>query len=272
MTNELSPQIAKVVALRKETPDVKTFTIRGEKGLPFTYMPGQCAMVSLPSVGEAMFSITSSPTQADMEFSIKRVGLLTEALHKLAPGQAVGVRGPYGNGFPVEMLKGKDLLFIGGGIGLAPLRSLINYCLDNRADYGQVDIIYGARSPQDLVFTDELFERWPKIEGVQVRTTVDVGDETWNGPVGVVTKLLEELNPDPQGRIAITCGPPIMIKFVLLTLAKLGYSDDQIITTLEKRMKCGIGKCGRCNIGGKYICVDGPVFTLAQLRELPDEL
>lgn len=257
----------------RETPDVKTFRVVAEDGGElFDYKPGQCAMVSLFPVGEALFSITSTPTRKGfIEFSIKETGMVTRALHEISPGTKIGVRGPYGNGFPIDFLKGKDLLFIGGGIGLAPLRSLINYCLDNRDDFGRVDIVYGARSSKDLVQKVELFENWPKAKDTHVHLTVDVASDDWDGHVGFVPAFLEELNPSPEGKATITCGPPIMIKFVLQSLAKMGYKPENIITTLEMKMKCGIGKCGRCNIGDKYVCKSGPVFSLAELQTMPNE-
>lgn len=271
--NPLFPVKAIVEEVRRETPDVKTFRVVPAKGETlFDYQPGQCAMVSLFPVGEALFSITSSPTRKGfIEFSIKETGMLTRALHQIEPGQVIGVRGPYGNGFPYEMMKGKDLLFIGGGIALAPLRSLINFCMDNRDDYGKIDIVYGARSAKDLVQTVELFENWPKVKDTAVHLTVDVASEDWAGNVGFVPAFLEQLNPDPAGKVTITCGPPIMIKFVLQSLAKMNYKPEDIITTLEMKMKCGVGKCGRCNIGDKYVCKSGPVFSLAELQQMPNE-
>lgn len=268
--NPLLPEMCKITKIIDETPDVKTFHVTGEQGKPFVPMPGQLAMLSLVPVGEAMFSIT---WQGDdyLEFSIKRVGVMTDALHEVEEGQAVGIRGPYGNGFPVDIMKGKDMLFIGGGIGLAPLRSLINHCVVNRNDFGKLDVIYGSRSPADLVFKYDLFDNWLKVKDMDVHVTVDRGDDDWKGNVGFVPAYLEQLNPSPEGKIAVVCGPPIMIKFVLQSLDKMGYNDEQIITTLEMRMKCGIGKCGRCNIGSNFICLDGPVFNLAQLKKLPPE-
>jgi len=268
--NPLLPQVGEIIEIIEETPDIKTFHVTTADGKPFTPMPGQLAMLSLLPVGEGMFSVTSQG-ENHLEFGIKKVGILTEALHEAEVGQKVGIRGPYGNGFPVEDIKGKDLLFIGGGIGLAPLRSLINYCFDHREDYGQMEIIYGARSPEDLCFKKDIFENWPAKKDTKVEITVDKGDENWKGNVGFVPAYLEELNPPPQNKIAITCGPPIMIKFVLQALARMNYEPSQIITTLEMRMKCGIGKCGRCNIGSQYVCLDGPVFTLEQLNKLPPE-
>jgi len=270
--NPLLPQVAVIEKITRETPDIKTFRVTANGGKPFDFMPGQCAMLSIPPVGEAIFSITSSPTQGDfLEFSIKETGTVTRALHEAEEGDKVGVRGPYGNGFPLDTLKGKDLLFIGGGIGLAPLRSLINYCLHNRGDYGRIDIVYGARTNKDLVQQQEIFENWPQVENTGVYLTVDVECEGWDGHIGFVPAYVEELAFPPENRIAITCGPPIMIKFVLQGLAKLGYTPEQIITTLEMRMKCGIGKCGRCNIGDKYVCKDGPIFTLSELNGMSPE-
>ena len=270
LVNPLRPVVCEVTKIIEETPDVKTFHLSGLNGKPFEPAPGQLAMVSLLDVGEAMFSVSYHGEQ-HLEFAIKKAGMLTSALHEIDVGQKLGVRGAYGNGFPVDKMKGKDLLFIGGGIGLAPLRSLINYCLDNRADFGKMQIIYGARSPEDLCFKDDLFEYWPGQKDVAVDVTVDKGDENWKGNEGFVPAFLEELNPSPEGKITITCGPPIMIKFVLQSLAKLGFQAQSIYTTLEMRMKCGVGKCGRCNIGSHYVCIDGPVFTLAQLNKMPNE-
>ncbi|NMC26636.1 MAG: hydrogenase [Syntrophomonadaceae bacterium] len=255
------------------TPDVKSFFVRNTdgSGVPFQVAPGQCAMVSLLPVGEAMISCTWQEEQEYLEFAIKRVGLLTDELHQIDIGQKIGVRGAYGNGFPVEACKGKDMVFIAGGIGLAPLRSFIKYCFKHRHDYGKITIIYGSRSSADLCFKEELFDLWPKEPDTQVFVTIDNPETDWNGHVGFVPAYLEELNPSPNGAIAVVCGPPIMIKFVLQSLEKMGYADEQVITTLEMRMKCGIGKCGRCNIGSEFICLDGPVYYLKQLRDLPAE-
>ena len=270
----LIPKVGVITDIRQETPDVKTFRVNApEGGKLFEHMPGQCAMVCAPGVSEGMFSITSSPTNKEyQEFSIKKCGALTDYLHSLQVGDEITVRGPYGNHFPVEdKLKGKNLLFIAGGIGLAPLRSVINYVLDNRADYGTVDILYGSRSADDLVQLKEIQEVWMKAEGVNVYLTIDREQEGWDGHVGFVPSYLKEIGFDTN-KTALVCGPPIMIKFTLAALVELGFPDDQIYTTLEKRMKCGIGICGRCNIGGKLVCVDGPVFSNKQLKELPPEL
>ena len=273
MRDTLIPQVGIITDIRTETPDVKTFRVNAPGGGKlFEHMPGQCAMICAPGVGEAMFSITSSPTNKEyQEFSIKRCGVLTEHLHSLQVGDEILVRGPYGNNFPVEEdLKGKNLLFIAGGIALAPLRSVINYVLDNRENYGQIDILYGSRSADDLVQRKEIEEVWSKIPGVNVHLTIDREQEGWDGHVGFVPSYLKELAFDTD-RTAILCGPPIMIKFCLQNLKEMGFAMEQVYTTLELRMKCGVGKCGRCNIGTKYVCKDGPVFRFDQVDALPNE-
>ncbi len=269
----LIPQVGVIRKITQETPDVRSFIVTSpEGGRLFGQMPGQCAMVCAPGVGEAMFSITSSPTETDYhEFSIKECGELTSYLHGLREGDQILVRGPYGNHFPVEdVYKGRDLLFIAGGIGLAPLRSVINYCLANRGDYGKIDILYGSRSKADLVKLEEIRQVWEKAPDTKVWLTIDREDPEWDGHVGFVPSYLTEIGFSTD-KTAIICGPPIMIKFCLQNLEQLGFSRDQVYTTLELRMKCGIGKCGRCNIGSKYVCKDGPVFRCDEIDQLPDE-
>ena len=269
----LIPVIGEVTDIRVDTPDVKTFRVVTPDGKKaFEHTPGQCAMLSVPGVGEGMFSITSSPTNRDfMEFSIKKCGCVTEWLHSMEKGQQITIRGPYGNGFPVDTeFRGKDLLFIAGGIGLAPLRSVINYCRHYRDRYGKIDIVYGARSSSDLVDYKEASEEWANDTGVDVHITIDREEEGWNGHVGFVPAFVKELGFDTN-KVAIICGPPIMIKFTLESLLEMGFDKTQVYTTMELRMKCGIGKCGRCNIGTKYVCKDGPVFRFDELDALPDE-
>lgn len=269
----LIPKIGVITGITQETPDVKTFRVNAPSGGKlFEHMPGQCAMLCAPGISEAMFSITSSPTNKEFqEFSIKKCGELTSYLHDLQVGDEITVRGPYGNSFPVEgELKGKNLLFIAGGIGLAPLRSVINYVLDNRDNYGTVDILYGSRSMDDLVKLKEIREEWSVAEGVNVHLTIDREQEGWDGHVGFVPTYLKELGFTTD-KTALVCGPPIMIKFVLQGLKELGFTNEQIYTTFELRMKCGVGKCGRCNIGSKYVCKDGPVFRFDEIEKLPDE-
>ena len=273
MNDVLIPKVGVVTDVRQDTPDVKTFRVVTPDGKKaFEHMPGQCAMVSIPGVGEAMFSITSSPTNTEfMEFSIKKCGCLTDWLHQMEVGQMITIRGPYGNPFPVDTeLKGKNLIFIAGGIGLAPLRSVINYCRDKRSEYGNIDIVYGSRSADDLVDYQEIIDEWEKTEGVNVHLTIDREQEGWDGHVGFVPNYVKELNLSVDSTVLI-CGPPIMIKFTLAGLQELGFKKEQVYTTLELRMKCGVGKCGRCNVGSKYVCKDGPVFRFDQIDELPDE-
>lgn len=274
MENEaLIPYVGVITEIRQETPDVKTFRVVSKEGEKlFEHIPGQCAMLSITGVSEAMISITSSPTVKDyMEFSVKKCGCLTTWLHAAEVGQQVTVRGPYGNGFPVDTdFKGKDLVFIAGGIGLAPLHSVINYCRDNAKNYGTLQVIYGARSKQDLVDFKEIIEEWENDPKVEVCLTIDNPQDDWDGHVGFIPNYVKELNPDLSKTI-LMCGPPIMIKFTLGALKELGFSETQVYTTMELRMKCGVGKCGRCNIGNKYVCKDGPVFRFDQLDELPNE-
>ena len=273
MQEALIPMIGVVTDIRIDTPDVKTFRVVTPDGKKcFEHKPGQCAMLSIPGVGEGMFSITSSPTNKEfMEFSIKKCGCLTSWLHLMDVGQQVTIRGPYGNAFPVDTeFKVKDLVFVAGGIGLAPLRSVINYCRAKRENYGTIDVVYGSRSMNDLVDYHEIIDEWMKEDGVNVHLTIDREQEGWDGHVGFVPNYVKELNFSTD-KTVIMCGPPIMIKFTLAGLKEMGFRETQVYTTMELRMKCGIGKCGRCNIGSKYVCKDGPVFRFDQLDELPNE-
>ncbi|MEE8598367.1 MAG: FAD/NAD(P)-binding protein [Dehalococcoidales bacterium] len=267
--NVYLPHIAVIEKIIDETPTVRTFHFNfKDDGLreEFTFESGQFGEYSVFGIGEAPFCISSSPTRRDhLEFALQRVGKVTNALHRLGVGAEIGFRGPYGNGFPLDFLQGKNLVFVAGGIGLAPLRSLIWNVIDNRDKYEKVDIVYGARSPADLCFKYDL-DTWGKDKTVNMVTTVDKGDESWTGKVGFVPQVLEQVAPSASNAVAIVCGPPIMIRFTFPVLEKLGFTPEQMITTLEKRMKCGIGKCGRCNIGNLYVCRDGPVFTYAQIK------
>ena len=273
--NPYLPDMATIVEVIQETHNIKTFRVvinNEERMKAFTFRPGQVGQLSVFGVGESTFVINSSPTRMDyLQFSVMRVGEVTTRLHQLQPGDQIGVRAPLGNSFPVEELKGKNIVFIGGGIGMAPLRTLFVYMLDNRKDYKDISLLYGARSPADLTYKAELPE-WTSRKDVNTVLTIDNPAEGWEHKVGLIPNVLLEMNPSPKNTVAVTCGPPIMIKFTLQALKKLGFADENIITTLEKRMKCGVGICGRCNIGTKYVCLDGPVFTYAQLKELPSEL
>jgi len=261
------PRPARLVEAVDLTPDVRLLRLRFEDpGVSegFRYRPGQFAFLSAFGVGEAPFTFVSLYGDPYLEFAIRRVGTVTSALHELEPGALVGVRGPYGNAFPLEEYRGKHILIIGGGIGLAPLRPVIRHVLKHRRDYGELFIIYGARSPQDLVFASE-YEEWAGSLDTRLELTVDRGDEGWRGRVALVPTVVKELRPSPENAIAIICGPPIMIRFTLVELNSLGFAPGQIVTTLEAKMKCGLGKCARCNLGDKYVCRDGPVFTMEQI-------
>ena len=276
MEQLLVPMICKIDKVIQETPDIRTYRLTfKEEGLmeKFNWLPGQFVEFSLLGSGECTFCISSSATRKGyFDCSIKRAGIVPADIHtQLDDGDEVGIRGPYGNWFPLEDLKGKNLLFVGGGIGLAPLRSLIQYCIDNRSDYKDFTILYGARTSADMCYKDEIKE-WQDNPTLKVVLTIDKPEDTWTSNVGVVPKILEEVvQPVIANTKVITCGPPIMIKYTILSLKKLGFADPDIITTLEMKMQCGLGKCGRCNIGSTYVCKDGPVFTNEQLKSLPDE-
>ncbi len=265
----LIPGKAIITAIRQDTQDIKTYQVRDiNGGKPFDFEPGQCAMLSLPPAGEAIFSITSSPLAEMMEFSIKNAGRVTSEIHNLKIGDQIGIRGPYGTPFPVTDFEDKDLLFIGGGIGLAPLRSVIKYVLKKRDNFGKVDIVCGCRTCNDFVHYQEITEVWPEKSETNVYLTVDKATDGWTGFEGYVPEYIDKLGFSPEGKTAIVCGPPIMIKFVVQQLKESGFDPADIYTTLELKMKCGIGKCGRCNIGSKYVCKDGPVFTAKELSGL----
>lgn len=273
--NPYVPYKATVKEVVNETPNIMTFRVTlddPEEMKNFRFEPGQVGQLSFFGAGESTFVINSPPTRMDyLQFSVMRVGEVTSRLHSLKAGDKVGVRAPLGNWFPYEKMKGKDIIFVGGGIGMAPLRTLLLYMLDNRKDYGKISLLYGARSPQDMAYSYET-EEWLKRDDLETVLTIDREAEGWQHKVGLIPNVLLEMNPSPNNAIAITCGPPIMIKFTLQALKKLNFADDQIYTTLEKRMKCGIGICGRCNIGTKYVCMDGPVFSYDELQGLPNEL
>jgi sulfhydrogenase subunit gamma (sulfur reductase) len=275
MPNPYLPEMATILETVQETPNIKTFRVRLDndaKMAAFTFKPGQVGQLTAFGVGESTFVINSPPTRMDyLQFSVMRAGEVTARLHGFKPGDKVGVRAPLGNCFPYESMKGKDVVFIGGGIGMAPLRTLLLYMLDNRADYGAITLLYGARSPEDMAFRAELPE-WLSRKDLKTVLTIDREAQGWEHEVGLIPNVLRQIGPSPENSVAVTCGPPIMIKFTLQALKELGFGDEQIVTTLEKRMKCGVGLCGRCNIGGKYVCVDGPVFTYAELKGLPNEL
>ncbi len=273
--NPYLPMPATVTEVITETHNIKTFRVilQDEKAMrDFHFEPGQVGQLSMFGVGESTFVINSPPTRKEyLQFSVMKAGENTAALHTLTAGDVIGVRAPLGNAFPYEKMKGKDILFVGGGIGMAPLRTLFLFMLDNRKDYGKISLLYGARSPLDMAFSYELPE-WTGRKDIDCVLTIDREAEGWQHKVGLIPDVLLQMAPNPKNCVAITCGPPIMIKFTLQALEKLKFGPDQIFTTLERRMKCGVGICGRCNIGDKYVCIDGPVFSLSELKDIPNEL
>ena len=271
MRNLYVPYPAVIKAIKEEAYHTKTFSLAFQdrkRQQEFRYKPGQFVELSLLGYGESPISVASSPDEANyLELCVRRIGRVTNALHRLSHNDIVGIRGPFGNGFPVEEMRNKNLVFVGGGLGLAPLRSLIRTVFANRRDFGGVTILYGARTPSDLLFRDEL-AAWGDMDNTEVLVTVDVGSRDWRGHVGVVTTLFPKTAISAQNAVAIICGPSIMFRFVIQELLKIGFAEEAILLTLERFMKCGMGKCGHCNIGPKYVCQDGPVFSYKELKGL----
>jgi len=267
------PMIAIIDEIVDETPDTKTFRLRLENEEyqeSFSWEPGQFVELTVFGAGEAPIGFASSPLErAWFELTVVARGKVTQAMHSLRKGDKVGIRGPFGNCWPLETTKGMDILIVSGGCGSAPLRPAIFYILANRKDYGEFWLLYGARTPQDCVFKCDLTE-WSGRPDVKVLQTVDVGDTSWHHRVGVVTTLLNDVQIDPSRTVAMVCGPPIMIKFTILDLIRRGLSEDRIATSLERYMKCGVGKCGHCCINHVYLCTEGPVFTYQQIKTLPE--
>jgi NAD(P)H-flavin reductase len=277
MENIYLPHLLRIVGIEDETHDVRTFTLEfldPRVGEAFDFDPGQFGQFSVFGEGECTFCIASSPTRTPrIQCTFRVAGKVTTALRHRERGDTIGFRGPFGNRFPLEDLRGRNIVFVGGGIGMAPVRCLIQYCLDHREEYGDLWILNGARSVADLVYTRETTE-WMGRDDLRCVKTVDPGGETpdWDGKVGLIPPVLEAMEPTPENGRAVVCGPPIMLRFALESLDRLGFGEDQIITTLENRMKCGVGKCGRCNVGPVYVCKDGPVFTAAELAALPPDM
>ena len=267
------PTMARLLQVEQITELEKLFTLELPDGHSLGNEPGQFVEVSLFGIGEAPISISSSPSRSNgtFELCVRRVGDVTNALHQMEPGTMLGIRGPFGNPFPIAEMKGKDILFAAGGLGLAPLRSLINEVLDQRGLFGRVIILYGTKQPSEILFKDELAE-WAERDDVEFHMTVDRGDEDWKGNVGVITTLFPKITVNSRATVAATCGPPIMYRFVLMELLGKGIPETQIYLSLERRMKCGVGKCGHCQINGLYCCQDGPVFRYADVKGLEEAL
>jgi len=268
------PRPATVLDTRPMTEVDRYFRIRADEG-PFEPTPGQFAELSLPGIGECPISISSSPTRnggGAFEMVIRNAGNVTRAIHALTPGDRIAVRGPFGTSFPVkEAMRGKDILFICGGLGFVPVRSAIHYVLDNRDDYGEVNVLFGARRPEDRLFPGELYELKTR-DDVFFQETVDVATPAWGGNVGVITTLIPLVRLDPMNTIAVICGPPIMYRFVLTELQRRQIANRDIYVSLERRMKCGVGKCGHCQINGLYACQDGPVFNYADIASVREAI
>jgi sulfhydrogenase subunit gamma (sulfur reductase) len=267
------PTIARIAHVEQMTSLEKLFQLELPEGFSLGHRPGQFVEVSMLGVGEAPISISSSPSRSNghFELCVRKVGDVTNALHRLEAGAVLGIRGPFGRGFPYEKFRGKDMLFAPGGLGLAPLRSLINQVIDERATFGRVIILYGARSPSELLFKEEL-EQWAQREDLELHVTVDRGDDTWKGNVGVITTLFRKISINPRNTVAVTCGPPVMYRFVLMELLGKGISNGNIFLSLERNMKCGVGKCGHCQINHVYACQSGPVFPYSEIMGLEEAL
>lgn len=276
--NPMMPYLGKLVEIRDLATEIKLFAVEmldGGSAAFSTVQPGQFAFVSAFGQGEAPFGVASTADRARagqnggriVDFAVNRLGSVTTGLHELGVGDVVGVRGPMGNTFPMEAFKGKNVVVLGGGIGGAPLRPVIHTVLDHREDYGHLTILWAARHPSLLVFTDE-YDTWRASPHTDLHLTVDEPDSRWDHNIGLITDLLKRVAPSPENAVAITCGPPIMIFHTTRMLKEMGFPDESSYVTLEARMHCGIGKCGRCNLGDKLVCVDGPVFTMAELGDL----
>ena len=256
----------KILCTKQMTQFEKYFEIALPNRESLDHDPGQFVMVSIPGVGEAPISVSSSPTERrSFELVVRNVGALTATLHKMDAGDIVGIRGPFGRGFPTQLLEGNDLLFVAGGLGIVPLRSLINFVIDNRRDFGKATILLGCRTPKEMLFGDEV-EHWSKRLDVNFNCTVDKSDPDWKGNVGLITTLIPGVTLDSDRTFAVVVGPPIMYKFVIKELLKKNIPERQIILSLERHMKCGVGKCGHCQIGEYYCCQDGPVFTYEEIK------
>jgi sulfite reductase subunit B len=270
-TSPYKPVKAKIVKTNKYTEFEKLFRIELDGKKDLEHVPGQFVQVSLFGVGEAPISICSSPTEKGFfELTVRRVGGLTTAMHKLETGSVLGVRGPFGKGFPLDAMRGNDLLIVAGGLGIVPLRSLIHYILDQRKDFGDVQILLGCKTPKDMLFGEEV-EAWQKRADIKFNCTVDRADPDWKGNVGLITSLIPGASIEPKKTYAVVVGPPIMYKFVIVELLKKEIPGHQIIVSLERKMKCGLGKCGHCQIRGVYVCQSGPVFTYNDLQQMEGE-
>jgi sulfite reductase subunit B len=266
-----TPNIGRIRKIKKETKDTKTFQIELEDKLlkeNFYFQPGEFALISVFNVGEAPFSFSSSPFKKYFEITVRKVGNVTNALFNLRENDYVGVRGPYGKGYPMDEFEGKNIILISGGCGLAPLKSVIEYVLDKREKYGKIILLYGAKTPSDILYKREI-ANWKKKENFNIYLTVDKGTKSWSGEIGVVTKLIDKIK-DFKNSVFCICGPPIMIKFTILSLKEKKVEEEDIFVSLERKMQCGIGLCCHCNINNVYICKEGPVFRYYDIKDLSE--
>jgi len=267
--NLYQPINGEIIDVIDESPTIKSFVVKPED--EFKFETGQFVELTLPGEGEAPFTPSSSPAKTDtMEISIMKAGRVTALLHECGKGQKVGIRGPYGNGYPIDDFAGKEIYIVGGGVGLAPIRSLFLTLVDRIKDFKKVVCRYGARTPEDFIYKKALFGEWQKIKGVEIKLTVDKGNGDWDGNEGVVTTILEADDVDIENAVAIVCGPPIMMRFATLKLLQFKFSPKDIYLSMEKNMSCGVGKCGHCMLGKYYVCKDGPVFTYEQVKDYPN--
>ncbi|MFH1664525.1 MAG: FAD/NAD(P)-binding protein [Candidatus Omnitrophota bacterium] len=269
-----SPMEGTILRAKMMTENEKFFEIQLADSQELGNMPGQFVQLSIFGIGEAPISISSSPTKKDksvFEVCVRKAGVFTSALHKLEGGDRIGVRGPFGKPFPIDDLKGNDLIIVAGGLGIVPLRSLISFVIDRRRDFGEVNVLLGCKQPKDRLFADEI-EKWQKLTDINYACTVDRADPDWKGNVGVITTLIPGVDIDVNRTYAVVVGPPIMYKFVIGELLKKGLPEKQIILSLERRMKCGLGKCGHCQINNKYVCQDGPTFSYDEIKGLEEAL
>jgi len=267
--NLYQPINGEIVEIIDESPTIKSFVVVPEQ--EFQFATGQFVELTLPGEGEAPFTPSSSPAVTDrMEISIMKAGRVTALLHECKEGQKVGIRGPYGNGYPVDDFVGKHVYIIGGGVGLAPIRSLFLTLIDRIKDFKSVVCRYGAKTPEDFIYKNTLFDSWQKIKGVDIKLTVDKANGRWDGKVGVVTDICAKNDVDVKNAVVVICGPPIMMKFATMKMLEFGFEDSRIYLSMEKNMSCGVGKCGHCMLGKYYVCKDGPVFTYDKIKKYPN--
>jgi NAD(P)H-flavin reductase len=268
MENPYYPVKSVIQDVIEETPTIKTLVIKPEKPMPFR--SGQFMQLTIPGIGEAPFTPSSSPSRPELiDITILKTGRLTAYSHDVKKGEIVGLRGGFGKGYPLDKMEGKEVLVVGGGVGLAPLRALLYYLFENTDKFKRISIKYGARTPDELCYRRE-HDKWRKIDKTDLTVTIDRSHPDWDGRVGLVTTLLDDLDIDLSNSIAVSCGPEIMLKFVSAKLESVGYKPEQIYLSMNRRMSCGIGKCGRCNIGSYLLCVDGPDMNYAKIKDVPD--